>query len=156
MVVAPKQQDRTTVARKFHAKEDMSKMPYTWTMTEEEEQLGTNQSARLLTRIQVGKVNNRATLEKTLLSVPVRTGQEGYDGWNCVAWVKEALERLSATENDGLGTCRLDWETVRSTALKNTKDKIDTHGFDGKPATYAFVQDEVPTYDLITETEVVP
>lgn len=156
LVVAPRQQDRTTVARKFHDKEDMSKMPYTWTLTEEDEQLGTNQSVRLLTRIQVGKVNNRATLEKTLLTVPVRAGKEGYDGWNCVVWVKEALERLSGNDNDGLGTCMLDWQKVRSAALKYTKDKIDTHRFDGKPATYTFIQDEVPTYDLITETEVVP
>ncbi|KIH89337.1 hypothetical protein SPBR_07858 [Sporothrix brasiliensis 5110] len=162
LVVAPKHQQHdictrsTVVGRRFHAKEDMSRVPYTWTVTAEDEQLGTHQSARLLTRVLVGKVGNRTALEATLRGIPVRDGQAGYDGWNCVAWVAEALAALGADGNDALSAAMLDWERVRRQALSYTDGKIASHRFDGQPAAYTFVQDEVPTYDLMVDREVVP
>lgn len=155
MAAKNQQQDRTIAGTKFHAKEDMSRQPYTWTMTEEEETLGTHQSARLLTRTLIGKVNNRQTLETTLKSIPVRAGQEGHDGWNCVAWVKEAVEELAEEGNDALCSSMLDWPRIRAKALEYTREKVASHRFDGKPATYKFVQEDIPTYDMVTDKEIV-
>ncbi|KKK25449.1 hypothetical protein AOCH_006510 [Aspergillus ochraceoroseus] len=47
----------------------------------------------LLVRIVVGKVADGSRLVEILRSTPIRQGQPG---WNCVSWVKEALESLEA------------------------------------------------------------
>ncbi len=81
--------------------------PVVWEYKEEE--TGTAQTLRLLTRTQIGKVKNMAVLEEILRSVPIRAG--AVEGWNCVAWVRKALAMVA--ENDMAKRCR-----VRYTSFK--------------------------------------
>ncbi|OAA58996.1 hypothetical protein SPI_06198 [Niveomyces insectorum RCEF 264] len=92
-----------------------------------------------------------AVLEEILRSVPIRGATEG---WNCVAWVREALDMVA--KNDmAMGTAVLDWTTVRDAAMKYSREKIDNHRFDGKATAATFDKDLAPTYDLLEGKEVV-
>lgn len=124
--------------------------PVVWEFNEEE--TGSAQTLRLLTRTQMGKVKNIAILEEILRNVPIRAGQ--VEGWNCVAWVREALEMIEQN-GKAVGTAILDWTTVRDASMKYTQEKIDNHRFDGK-ATYAFDKELAATYDLLEDKEVIP
>jgi hypothetical protein len=50
----------------------------------------------------------------------------GQPGWNCVFWVKEALEMLKA-DPKALGTSVVEWEKVRSEAMGYCQRKKDQH-----------------------------
>ena len=53
-----------------------------------------------------GKQDSRQNrLERIMHTIPIRQNKRG---WNCVAWVQEALERLTA---DGKALCTLSCET---------------------------------------------
>ena len=114
-----------------------------------EEETGTAHTLRLLTRTQIGKVNDMAVLKYILKNVPIRAG--AVEGWNCVAWVREALE-LVAIDDTAMGTAVLDWETVRDAAMKYTQEKLDNHRFDGT-ATAISEFDFPPTYNLLEGRE---
>lgn len=148
-MVGPKIEDALTRGRRFHAKENIMANPIVWEFNEEE--TGTAQTLRLLTRTQIGKVKDMAVLKEILRSVPIRAGK--VPGWNCVAWVQEALEIVEAN-GKAMGTAVLDWATVRGAAMKYTQEKIDSHRFDGK-ATYTFDKQLAPTYDLLEDREVI-
>lgn len=77
----------------------------------------------LLFRVIVGKVEQRERLKEILRSFPIRQGQPG---WNCVGWIKEALEKIRA---DGrvVVTSVLDWETVDKEAMAYCQRKKDQH-----------------------------
>ncbi|KAJ5780060.1 hypothetical protein N7457_005220 [Penicillium paradoxum] len=60
----------------------------------------------------VGKVADGNRLVKILRNTPIRQGQPG---WNCVSWVKEALEMLK-DDSKALGTSVVAWEKVRNGA----------------------------------------
>lgn len=81
-------------------------------------------------------------------SFPIRQGEEAC---NCVLWVKEALDNLERSK-DVIGTCVLDWESVREAALSYCQKKKDQHRFDGKGK---FDTSQVPTYDLIQGKETI-
>lgn len=68
----------------------------------------------LLARVVVANVVDRNGLLTILRSTPVR---QGLEGWNCVAWVREALELL---REDGrvLGTARVEWTVVRNAVME--------------------------------------
>ncbi|KAL1904715.1 hypothetical protein Sste5344_009579 [Sporothrix stenoceras] len=100
---------------------------------------------------QISKVKDMAALYEILRSVPIRAGQ--VPRWNCVAWVREALEMIEANSK-ATGTAVLDWATVVDAAMKYSQDKINSHRFDGK-ATYAFDPQLAPTYDLLEGKEVI-
>lgn len=102
----------------------------------------------LLVRILVAKVVDNSQLTSILRSTPVRQGEQG---WNCVWWIKEALEKL---ERDGktLGTSVTEWGKVRDGVMTYCQRKKDQHRFDGKGN---FDMSKVPTYDLIEQKETV-
>ncbi len=56
---------------------------------------------------------------------------QGYEEWNCVSWVQEALSWV-AHDGKALGTCRTDWKYVRDTAMEYVAKKAAEHRFDGK------------------------
>ena len=60
----------------------------------------------LLIRIVVGKVVDGNRLVEILRNTPIRQGQPG---WNCVLWVKEALEMLKV-DTKALGTSVVEWK----------------------------------------------
>ncbi|KAM0112865.1 hypothetical protein ACP6JB_001364 [Aspergillus fumigatus] len=87
-------------------------------------------------------------LVEILRNTPIRQGQPG---WNCVFWVKEALETLKVNPK-ALGTSIVEWEKVRSAAMDYCQRKKDQHRFDGQGN---FNMRKVPTYDLIERKEII-
>ncbi|KAL3412674.1 hypothetical protein V8F44DRAFT_632632 [Aspergillus fumigatus] len=81
--------------------------------------------------------DNRNYLVEILRNTPIHQGQLG---WNCVFWVKKALETLKVNPK-ALGTSIIKWEKVRS-----------AHRFDGQGN---FNMRKVPTYDLIKRKEII-
>lgn len=67
----------------------------------------------LLVRVIIGKVKNNERLVNVLRTTPIRQGDSS---WNCVVWVKEALEGLKA-DGKALGTCVIEWNRVRDGAM---------------------------------------
>ena len=57
-------------------------------------------TSMLLVRIMIGKVTEGNRVVEILHNTPIRIGQPE---WNCVSWVKEALEMLNA-DGKALGT----------------------------------------------------
>jgi hypothetical protein len=105
-------------------------------------------TSMLLVRIMVAKVADRNRLVEILRNTPIRQGQPG---WNCVFWVKEALEMLRVDPR-ALGTNVVEWPMVRSEAMDYCQRKKDQHRFDGQGN---FNMRTVPTYDLIQRKEII-
>jgi hypothetical protein len=103
----------------------------------------------LLVRIMIAKVENNSQLTSILRSTPIKQGEQG---WNCVLWIKEALEKFEA-DDKVLGTSVIEWERVRDGAMTYCQRKKDQHRFDGKGN---FDMSKVPTYDLIERKEKIP
>ena len=103
----------------------------------------------LLVRIMIGKIVDKECLLSILRNTPIRQGQPG---WNCVAWVKEALETLKA-DNKALGTSVLDWNKVRDVSMGYCQRKKDEHRFDGQGN---FDMKKPATYDLLTQKQTIP
>lgn len=100
----------------------------------------------------IGKVADTTRLREVFVKTPVRAGLEGYEDWNCVFWVKEALI-LAVQDGKALGrNCCSDWEVVKDKALWYAKKKVDEHRFDGKGE---YDQSKVPIWDALEEKEVV-
>ena len=133
---------------RYHAKERMTAAGRSeWVFEEKEVTLLA--TSMLLVRIMIGKVEKKDRLESTLHKVPIRQGQMG---WNCVGWVKEALEALNA-DGKALGTSVTEWQAVRDGAMWYIQRKKAEHRFDGKGN---FNMKYVATYDLLDGKETVP
>ena len=103
----------------------------------------------LLVRIMIAKVDDNGQFVNILRSTPIRQAQQD---WNCVLWMKEALEKLHV-ETKALGTKVIEWEKVRDGAMTYCQRKRDEHRFDGEGK---FDMNKVPTYDLVERKETVP
>ena len=101
----------------------------------------------ILVRIVLARVEDTDGLAQLLRQVPVGQREEG--GWNCVAWVKEALVRIERSEGV-VGTSVLGWEAVREAALSYCRRKRDQRRFDG---TGKYDLSQVPTFDMILMKE---
>jgi hypothetical protein len=66
--------------------------------------------------VMIGKVAHGARLIDIFARNPIRAGYAGYENWNCVSWVQEALA-WAAQDGKALGTCYTSWTFVRDTAL---------------------------------------
>lgn len=102
---------------------------------------------RLLVRILVGKVKNHDQLETVFESTPLRAH---IDGWNCVEWLKEALES-AGREGKALGTAITSWQSVRDTAMwyidfKHKAGRFGEH----------YNTEEAPTWDMLGGSEIIP
>jgi hypothetical protein len=106
-------------------------------------------SRMIMVRILIAKIESRDRLAALLRRIPIRQGQQG---WNCVAWIKEALEQLQVSR-DVVGRSVVEWEVVRSAAMEYCQRKRDEHRFDGKGS---FDTMRVATFDLIQGKETIP
>ncbi|OKL63912.1 hypothetical protein UA08_00612 [Talaromyces atroroseus] len=97
-------------------------------------------TSMVLFRITAGKVADGNRLVEILRNTPIRQDQPG---WNCVLWVKEALERLKV-DPKALGTSAIEWEKMRDEAMGYCQQKKYQHPFDGQGN---FNMRKVPTYD---------
>jgi hypothetical protein len=130
---------------KYHANERiMGPDQQEWFFEERESTM--KSTSMLLVRVMVGKVENTAWLVEILRRVPIRQGEPG---WNCVAWVKEALGFLAADEKT-IGTSELDWKKIRDTSMSYVRKKKEQHRFDG---TRNFNITGPPTFDMIENIE---
>lgn len=131
---------------RYHAKESMKAGGrIEWAYQERECPL--EPTSMLLVRVMIGKVEDKNRLAEILRQTPIKQGQAG---WNCVSWVKEALERVK-TDGKALGTSVIDWEPVRNEAMRYCQNKKDQHRFDGQGN---FDMTKAPTYDLIEKREI--
>lgn len=153
-MVGPKNEKDNSRGVRYHAKEVLhtTTMAWEWQFEKVETSLGTTRM--ILVRMMVAKVVDDGRLDEILRAVVM---QPGTPGWNCVGWVKDALEAL---ERDGraLGTRVIQWDKVRNTAMefctrKETEDrfKLTTSN---NPKKYDL--SKVPTYNLLDRKEVVP
>ncbi|GAB0138333.1 hypothetical protein EsDP_00006569 [Epichloe bromicola] len=108
-----------------------------------------DRASMLLARVVVAKVSDLQRLERILRQVPLRSGKEG---WNCVAWVREAIH-LASLDPYALGSRVDDWDVIRDKAMWYVDHKKSSHRFDGlgqfdisRPATWDMLKDE----ELIT------
>ena len=102
----------------------------------------------ILCRVMIGKVEDKQRLVQILSKVPIRQEQAN---WNCVFWVKEALEEHKA-DSKAIGTSVLDWGSVRDGVMGYTQKKKDEPRFDGKGN---IDMSKVPTFDLIERKETI-
>jgi len=114
----------------------------------EEKSISLLPTQMILVRVLIAKIEKSEELARCLQGVAIRGGEEG---WNCIAWVREALSSLEASTSI-LGTSVVAWETVRHAALSYCKQKKDQHRFDG---TGNFDITKVPTFDLVQQKETV-
>lgn len=148
-MVGPKEETSESQGSRFHAKEELAVVGGTlqpfWTF----EESGTIMAptAMILVRVVVAKVVDIERLRAILRGVPVRLDQPG---WNCVAWVKEALQALY---RDGrtLGTAVSSWDEVRDAAMQYVDQKKREHRFDGQGT---FDPYRVATLDMLEGKEV--
>ena len=147
LLVGPKKEVEDGKGMRYHAKERPRQGGGSeWCYEEVETPL--LPTKMLLTRVMVGKVLDKHRLVQVLSQVPIRQDQPN---WNCVFWVKEALEDLDADRRI-LGTGVTSWDSVRDAAMNYTQQKKDEHRFDGQET---FDMKKVPTYDLIEKMETV-
>ncbi|VBB78305.1 Putative protein of unknown function [Podospora comata] len=146
LITGPKREADASRGKRYHAKEPR---PGVWEYSEQN--TGTASTLMILVRIRIAKVKNMVRLEQVLRSVPIRVGQPG---WNCVEWVREALSAL-AGDGKALGTSRIDWQTVRVTAMRYVRQKAAEHRFDGRARPGQFNPRVVPTFDLLAGREVI-
>ena len=108
----------------------------------------------------IAKILDMAALQEVLRGVSIRAGQPGQDNWNCVSWVREALEALQRTSNV-LGTAVLDWDTVRDSVMNFAQRKVDERHFESTGAgagagAGAFDNNKPATYEFIDGKELYP
>lgn len=108
-----------------------------------------NATGQLLVRVVIAKITDRNRLLRLLNDAPV---VQNDPRWNCVVWVQEAMKVL-ATDGKALGTSKMDWQTVRDTAMGYCQKKKDAHRFDGKGK---FNMLKPATYDLLDRKETMP
>lgn len=135
---------------KFHAKEFPKSPGPGFEFRFEERHVSLLPVDMILVRIMLAKVEDTDKLAQLLRQVPIGQHEEG--GWNCVAWVKEALLRIERSEGV-VGTSVLGWYAVREAALSYCRQKRDQRRFDG---TGKYDPTQVPTFDMILTRETAP
>lgn len=118
----------------------------------EERKTSLEPTAMLLVRILIAKVENAKRLRSILQQTPIRAGQVGYENWNCVEWLREALDRLVRDEKT-LGTATTDWTFVRDTAMWYIEKKKSEHRFDGQ---VQYDLSKAATWDALVGQESIP
>ncbi|KAJ5738067.1 hypothetical protein N7493_001222 [Penicillium malachiteum] len=147
LIVGPKVEADDGMGVRYHAKE-RPKFGGGSEWSFEERDCPLSPTSMLLVRVMVGKVADGNRLVEILRNTPIREGQPG---WNCVFWVKEALERLQV-DPKALGTNAVEWVNVRNSAMDYCQRKKDQHRFDGQGN---FNMRKAPTYDLMGQREII-
>ncbi|WPG98971.1 Hypothetical protein R9X50_00177300 [Acrodontium crateriforme] len=147
LFVGPKSERQEDIGHKFHAKQFSDSTINEWRF--EERATTMLPVEMILVRIIIGKVENYDKMKELLRMIPVRPETPG---WNCVAWVREALEGLNDSSQI-LGTKQTEWSIVRDAAMQYCRSKVENHRFDGKGS--GFDPGTVPTYDLTQKTETI-
>lgn len=155
LLVGPKNEHSHSKGKRFHAKEVIESIngctQIRWVL--EERAIGMNPTAMVLVRISIGKVMNLERAMAVLRDVPIRGNQFG---WNCVWWVKEALDLLRVNGKTLSRTSVADWTRVRNASMGYARRKEKEHRFDREAPPGIFDTSRVATYDLMKTREVIP
>jgi hypothetical protein len=108
-------------------------------------------TSMLLVRVLLGKISNIDQLRSAFENTPVRGDQPGYEHWNCVEWIREALDLIQDDEQ-ALGTSVTDWNSVRNTAMWYVEKKKRDHRFDGQGQ---YDQKKAATWDMLERRELI-
>lgn len=156
LLIGPKHEDSDSTGKRFHVKETMTaidgRTQSRWVF--EERDISMNPTAMILVRVVIGKVASAERAAAVLRGVPVRDNQSG---WNCVWWLREALDMLRA-DGKALGSRSLSsvaWEQAGEAAMDFVRRKEREHRFDGRAAPGWFDMNRVATYDLLQGEEIV-
>lgn len=135
-------------------------MIFKWTYEERSTALDT----MVLVRVLIGKVVDRERLVEVLRGVPVPVGGgEGVEeGWNCVSWVRGAVEAIKRDEDNGNGDGKgvmgkgsvLEWRVVRDAAMGFAGRKMG-EGWFRSGGQGNFEVGRVATWDLVGGREIV-
>ncbi|KAK7932405.1 hypothetical protein PG985_003117 [Apiospora marii] len=146
-IVGPKEELEESMGTKFHVKNFVGSqngvVGSMWQYEETEVPMAPVNG--LLVRILIAKVKDEGRLQEIFRGVPIRPS---VTGWNCVGWVKEAVDAL-ASDPTALGSSATDWVTIRNTAMGYVEKKHSNERF-GKN----FDSTKIPTWDLIMGKEV--
>ena len=148
LLIGPKNETPAGIGVRFDAKEKIEG-PGRSAWVFEEREISLFATEMLLVRMVIAKIEKRDLVESILRNVPIRQRTEG---WNCVGWVKEALELLTDNNSPALGTNVTEWVKVRDAVMSYCERKKKEHRFDGKGN---FDTRKVPTYDLILDKEII-
>ncbi|KAL8713681.1 MAG: hypothetical protein Q9220_002207 [cf. Caloplaca sp. 1 TL-2023] len=146
LLTGPKEEMSTSRGMRYHARDSIHG---DWRY--EEKDIGSATSMMLLGRVVVAKVVDNARLQAAFRGVAIVQGDKS---WNCVAWVRQALEALKA-DGKAVGTSQLEWEVVRKTAMDYLARKTAQHRYDGLAPDGRFDMEKKPTYDLLEGRETV-
>ncbi|KAH8586530.1 hypothetical protein B0O99DRAFT_656801 [Bisporella sp. PMI_857] len=148
LIMGPKKEiDIGDRCMRYHAKEIMGAQGKSeWYF--EEKEIPCQPVDMLLVRLTIAKVLDKKCLADILCRVPIR---QGIPGWNCVAWIKEALDALRA-DGKVSGTSEPEWQRVRDRVMEYVQQKKDEHRFDGMGD---FDMSKPPTYDLLEGKETI-
>ncbi|KAF5844328.1 hypothetical protein GGP41_004518 [Bipolaris sorokiniana] len=153
-IIGPKSEGPSANGRRCHVKESLQiidgKPQNTWAY--ENVEITLQPTSAILVRIAIGKVADGARLMEAFARTPIRAGYAGYESWNCVSWVQEALT-WAAHDGKALGTCHTDWNFVKSTVMWYVEKKAADHRFDGQGQ---FDTGKVATWDAIEGKELIP
>jgi hypothetical protein len=94
----------------------------------EKKDIGLLPTSMLLVRVMIGKVERMDRFYEVIGTVSINLGE---NGWNCVSWVKEAVERLNYNDHT-LGSNVTVWEKVRDGAMWYVQKKKAGHRFKGR------------------------
>ena len=152
LILAPKDiANSTATALRFHAKTvpptagTVSTTTRSWAYEEAPTSLAPENM--LLVRVAVAKVASTNALRKVVEGIPVG----GDESFNCVSWVRSALEALFA---DGAAVGRVtEWEKLREAAMWYAGEKRKARRFDGIGEGDV---SKVPTWDLMESKELIP
>ncbi|KAI1117982.1 hypothetical protein F5Y14DRAFT_447391 [Nemania sp. NC0429] len=152
LIVASKTNpDDDRQAIRFHAKESMSadSSPPRLVWAYEEQQIDRGPQYMLLTRVIIGKVLDKGRLRSIIGGIPVRPETPG---WNCVGWVREAVDAV-LRDDRALGTTVETWAEVKDTAMHYIEAKRASHRFDGQGKLSGGT---AATWDMLQNKEVIP
>lgn len=105
-------------------------------------------SSGVLVRIIIAEVKDADRLKHVFEAVPYPRLRS--DGWTCVSWVQEALQK-SIEDGSCLGRSLSEWDQIRSKALWYVTKKKAEHRFDGLAD---FDQCTIATYDALNAQEI--
>ncbi|KAK7943696.1 uncharacterized protein PG986_012809 [Apiospora aurea] len=116
-IVGPKNESEASRGTKFHVKNSVGSqngvVGSMWQYEETEVPIAPVNG--LLVRVMIAKVNDKNRLQEIFRGIPERPD---VPGWNCVGWVKEAVEAL-ASDPRALGTSATAWDPIRDAAMRS-------------------------------------
>jgi len=144
LITGPKVEKAISRGQLYHAKNGATEG--SWVI--ESRATSLLQTNALLTRLLVGKIADRDRVKEILCGVPATSNNPE---WNCVIWIKEALEALQQ-DSKAMGTSVLDWQAVRDAAMGYVQKKRDQGRWKGESALNL---EYAPTYDLLEKKETI-